>query len=1521
MAATDKPYRNQYRLDVVFGASCVLLLLSVGWMMYDDHYRPWKRVQRTFRDVEEAMSLQQMLAKAPDEQGVADFDKARDQVEKARKAVDDEKKGLPDRIREAEQVRSGQSPPEPIDADAWLKKQGLEKARLEAKYQDTKATFDSIVSLYNIAVDDRDNAPAGSHKDKLAKEAEARKSEASKLDDQLKKTQEELEKNERATTYVLANQKKAEGRLTDAEDALRKKTGEFDRLAKTAAQKRWKKGDWFRSLPIIDGFASAYKIQQVALDDLTIEYGSFKYVPRYDRCTTCHLAIDRASFDPAALRALKLSPERQKELQDKHDAAVKFLKGRAEKAEKLGFDPSDLSGTIPSLELTDAQVKQYCAHPRLDLFVGSNSAHPYQAFGCTSCHAGQGSATEFNYAAHSPNDVAQRMQWEKEHGWEPSHDWEFPMLPARFVESACLKCHHQVTDLISQGSKEEAPKLLKGYNLVRESGCFGCHEISGLKAGKDVGPDLRLEPSPPLDDLRPDEVAKLLSDPSNPPGTMRKIGPALRRVSEKVDEAWLRKWINEPRGFRPDTRMPHFYNVSNNTPDVLPADPNNPDSNQKDFPAVEVASIAHYLFTESTRYVNHGDTYLLLQMDREKELLQLQADHQISDKERIELVEVQRRIELAGDPRKAKRIKVADTILDADRKPIPKDQVPQPGGDKDRDEGRRLFTERGCLACHSHSGTEKAGGGVGAVAGRADFGPNLSRLAAKLNGEKGRRWLLQWLLNPNVHSPRTRMPNVHLTPKEAGQVADWLLNQSVPKDEAFNEWNKDQPEPSKETLVDLARVYLKKAPNVNPLEVDTVLANGFTRERLTDPQNPQRIAAEADEQVLEGPINNDKLKYYIGKKAVSRLGCYACHDIPGFESAKPIGTPLNDWGKKDPARLAFEDISAYVKEHFEVAKLRDDPADRTKPDESWVKAVGTGRRPYEQFFADALNAHLREGFLHQKLMAPRSYDFNRDVKWDDRLRMPQFKFAHSRQEKDESDEDFKARAEKEEAEGREAVMTFILGLVAEPIHPRYLNNPKPDRLAEVKGRQVIDKFNCAGCHLIRPGVYEFKLDDADGGSRSLLDDAYKVVAKDKFATDHVFPNDNAWAASQPLGADRLTIQGANPHPLNSQAASGENVLAVRLTEAAQWESRERAEGDRLIAFGAKGKAPRDGYRETLVLPAANDVRIDPASLTSRADPFGGTFADLMVPYLVKKDVDKYKNEDGARGALPPPLVREGQKVQTEWLYNFLRNPTPIRPFTVGSAHGQAGQPDIVGGLRMPKFNMSADDARAIVNYFAAADKTGNPGIGLTYPYSTVPQRDEVYWQDQARHYWERSGQVKGLHARVKKLQDDLIPAAKKRVDAAMDDVSKKQAQGAVVNLEAKLKVLNDLAGRPNDAAKSLYWADAYSLLATTGRSACLTCHSVGAVPAGEEQGPPLELAYARLRPGWTAHWLANPKRLLTYDTAMPQNFPNGQEDFQELFPGSSLEQIQAARDVLMNLPKVADLPENRSYRQATTGGK
>jgi mono/diheme cytochrome c family protein len=1514
MAATDQKYRNQRALDVVFGASCVLLLLSMFWMLYDDFARPFKRVQREFRDVETALYQQAMLEKFPADQ-MKNIEQAQGVVNEARQKVNDAKANLKDRIREVMAAREGKSPESvgAIDPNAWLKEKELDKARLDAAYQDTKATYDSEVSIYNIAVDDRDNAAPGDYRKKLEREVQQKSRELEQLAKKLDDLQRKLAENKADTDEALKEQKKAEEGLSQAQDNLKKLTADFDRFAKTTAQKKWKAGDWFRALPIIDGFASPYRIQQISLPDLTIEYGSFKDVPRYDRCTTCHLGIERPTFDADSLRKLKLNDDAKKELEERNKEALAFLQKRydearklkkeGQSAEELGFDPSDLPSGVRSLDLKGWQVKQYCAHPRLDLFVDANSPHPAEKFGCTTCHNGQGSATDFALASHTPNDVPQRREWQKEHDWEANHFWDFPMLPARFVESGCLKCHHQVTDLVRQGSKEEAPKLLKGYNLVREFGCFGCHDISGTKRGQEVGPDLRTEPSPPLEALTPEERARLEADTANPPGTMRKVGPSLRRISEKTNEGWARKWIESPRGFRPDTRMPHFYGLSNNDPgrkdaenrDVVPDD-------QKAFPAAEITSIAHYLFAESREYLKGTDKYRLLNEARKKELEDLQRRGTISDKQRKELLEVTRRLELAVPPTPLSR-----QVIDEHGQAV---KVPAAGDQKSRAEGRRLFAERGCLACHNHAGTETASPGSPAVSSDAHFGPSLTRLAAKVvvlkpNGEKdaeaSRRWLVQWVLNPNVHHPRTRMPITHLTPEQAGHVADWLLSQD---NDEVKSWlaGPDVPAPSFEDLRSLARVYLKKGAGVGELEVEQVLKpagegriQGFTPERAQAPL----MAADADEQTLVArpnqPIDANTLQYYIGKKAVSRLGCFGCHDIPGFEGAKPIGTPLNDWGKKDPERLAFEDIAAYVKDHYNIVDARDDAEDRSKPAADWHDK--DGKPPYEKFFADAVMSHKREGFLHQKLQEPRSYDYHRDLKWDDRLRMPRFQFARTIRKAGESDEDFQNRVTKEEAEAREAVMTFILGLVAEPVSAKYLPNPTPDRLAEVRGRQVLDKFNCAGCHQVRSGVFEFKLND---DTRDLLDQSYdKGGARATLPSDHVFPDHNAWV-SPPASGDRAVAFGTSPQ---LTTLDGREVLVVRLSH-------------------ALGYTTSDGkVRE---LPAATRLRIAPEAITARSDPFGGTFADLMVSYLARTGAEKYKldpfgDNASARASVPPPLVREGERVQPDWLFNFLREPFEIRPATI---------------LRMPKFNMSEEEARALVGYFAGADRSGNPGIGLMYPYLTVGEREDTYWQKRDREYVERLAREKKLDDRAKKYLDEAekrLKAAKETAEATKDEAGKKAAEKERDDLEAEVKALKEAVEKKDDGAvarrlegSNLYWTDAYRLLATSGKSFCVECHNAGAVKttkAKEDQGPPLELSFNRLRPDWTERWFANPKRLLTYDTAMPQNFGKDQSNLRDLFEGSSLEQVQALRDVLMNFSKVADMPVNRSYRAATSGGK
>jgi cbb3-type cytochrome oxidase cytochrome c subunit len=1439
MAATDQHYRSQRLLDIVFGATCLVMLLSLVWMFADDYYRAFKVEGRDFRDIEEGMAFRQLLREVPDDAKAEEIAQAEEKLREARKDRDDKQ----------------------ADLSTQTKELVLDKLRAESKYQAIKADYDSEVSKYNIAVDERnaavpDSSEYRNREDRADKQLQVVKDLEQKLDDQ-QKVVEEVNQKQNALKEQL--RKLNEG-VDRAEGALKEKTASFDRFAKQAEQKRWKAGDAVRAFPVIDAFRSPLTIDQITLTDLPIDY-NFKYVTRFDRCATCHLGIDKANYTPEALGELT------KDVSDadrvKLDRAVELVNQRrktlGQSAVDFQIDERRLR-KIRDSELNDSRIREYCAHPRLDLFVGDKSPHPKEKFGCTICHGGQGSATDFNLASHTPNDATQKRRWAHGIGWESNHFWDFPMLPARFVESSCVKCHHQMTDLLPQGDsverragrQVEAPgaKVLRGYNLVKENGCFGCHEIAGVKNGRWVGPDLRLEPSPPLEAMTAAERVKMTADPANPPGTLRKVGPSLRRIAEKTNQEWTRRWLEAPRAFRPDTKMPHFYNLSTSHPDVLPTD-------QKDFPAAEIHGIAYYLFRESRDYLAGKETYRRANLARQKELQDKLKKNEISDKERLELEEVTRRLELAGVP-----VPLTKQITTADGKAV---QVPAwLKDDKARQEkaqgkkdakgeviemgGRQLFTERGCLACHKHAGTESPADGLPPVVGTAEFGPNLSDLAAKIAPEGGDpearwRWLVQWILNPNVHHPRTRMPVTHLTEDEAGRVAAWLMSQQP------HAWSQpDPPAPEVAALEKLARVYLDKSMG-GRLEGKAVIEHqGLTedQERALKERGP-----DADELRLATTRTDeswsDKLKWYVGRKAITQLGCFGCHDIPGFEFAKPIGTPLNDWGKKDPERIAFEDAIAYVKKVHQVVTQRDNPRDPAKPSVDWKDRQDNGQRktPYEKYFFDALDHHQRDGFLHQKLMEPRSFDYDRMRNWDERLRMPQFRFSRSVVTEGSSDEE-RAQAERDEAEAREAVMTFVLGLVAEPIPTKFVQDPSGDRGAVARGKQVLEKYNCAGCHNLEAGEYTFRLSDKPVAREAALD-ALEALAyskdNERYADDHrdPFREYNEWTGPRTADPDRFTIRGV-PSPTDPRS--------IRLTEA--------------LRFLGKDKQPRD-------VPASNYVKLDDEDMDlkvlSETVPYGGRLTDLLVPYLAGRNA-LYKDYKNARAALPPPLLREGERVQPEWLFRFLRDPFKVRPMTV---------------LRMPKFNMSDDEAMALVNYFATRDRLDDPGAGLTAPYLHLPQHGDDYWRAQTAAYVQRLKNDKKLDEHKKAAE----PAAGTRMAQWEDD-------GA-------------------------YAVDALRLV-TNYNNACMGCHSVGPLKAKNpetEQGPPLDLSWQRLRPEWTARWIANPERMISYPTPMPANFTR-KDNYPE-FDGSRMEQILGVRDVLLFYPRVADLPVARTPPPAAAG--
>ena len=170
--------------------------------------------------------------------------------------------------------------------------------------------------------------------------------------------------------------------------------------------------------------------------------------------------------------------------------------------------------------------------------------------------------------------------------------------------------------------------------------------------------------------------------------------------------------------------------------------------------------------------------------------------------------------------------------------------------------------------------------------------------------------------------------------------------------------------------------------------------------------------------LVANKLKLDEKLLYLGEKTISRLGCFGCHTIPGFENAKPIGTALNDWGIKSPARLDYGHIGEY---------LTDQP-----PDEQGSR---DGTDPYYQ---EKVTHETRMGFLFQKLHRPRSYDYLKKSEkyktWDDRLRMPQFAWAN-------------------DPAAVEEVMTFVLGLTGERDRrastcPRPITTPAQTAMAQ-----------------------------------------------------------------------------------------------------------------------------------------------------------------------------------------------------------------------------------------------------------------------------------------------------------------------------------------------------------------------------------------------------------------------------------------------------------------------------------------
>ncbi len=224
-------------------------------------------------------------------------------------------------------------------------------------------------------------------------------------------------------------------------------------------------GDIIRDFPVIDFMDPYYKVKQIVVPDVKYDV-NFASVYTVDRCTSCHLGIDNPDY-------------------------------------------------------VDAE-QPYKTHPNLDLYLTAASPHPLEQYGCTGCHAGRSRGTTFNTAVHMPNSIDSKHDWKEEYDWKKMHHWLKPMLPLKYTEASCFKCHMEKPDI------KGGEKLQLGLTIIDKAGCNGCHQIESYPKRFNTGPDLT-------------------------------------RINEKVSREWARKWIHDPQSFRYNTWMPNFFNQENNS--------------------------------------------------------------------------------------------------------------------------------------------------------------------------------------------------------------------------------------------------------------------------------------------------------------------------------------------------------------------------------------------------------------------------------------------------------------------------------------------------------------------------------------------------------------------------------------------------------------------------------------------------------------------------------------------------------------------------------------------------------------------------------------------------------------------------------------------------------------------------------------------------------------------------------------------------------------------------------------------
>jgi mono/diheme cytochrome c family protein len=941
-----------FLISSVLFVGCLILMVwadyssgRISWLGLRGD-RPWKHYQREFYAIEKkrlAFDAQAAEVKARE----AGLTKLQDELRKTRAELAG-KKGQETKLQDEANRRQ-------VESDFVTRQFTMEKA-----------TRDQYRSFYEAALErnglNEDAPEVRDWKQKTEKQNQL----VANLDLHKQDADAKLRAAQAALNEIVGREDDLQRNIKRLEDNVNLLTKRLNELSSPLVQD-------VVNAPLLEFAAPTYKVEQIVAENHHVDV-NFTTVPRVDRCTTCHKAIDRK--DPTA--------------------------------DDLAFRAQHKIGSIEWSKLPQPLRN----HPNLDLFVSDTSPHPMSKYGCTVCHWGWDRETTFSRAGHTPDaeekhpytfdtakklwveveksgtdeseeakpqtaaltngvvEMTQREAWRKNYHWEEQEFLLQPMRAAKYVQASCLKCHADQTTL--PGGEQ----LDHGRRLVEQLGCWSCHKMKPLETytkhrvalGEDFDGICKFY------DVNPDDVRRLNGfakevplnvgqDVTIPIRTLRKPGPSLYKVASKDSKEWVRKWLANPVAFKPNTYMPRFWGLSNNA--------DTPDRN-----AVEMNAITEFLFAVSE-----------------------QPEYPPPP--------------VAGDPAN----------------------------------GKKLVGQVGCLACHT---VDEKLTDIKPPASLRQYmddwqyrrlrsqGPQLAGTGSKTTVN----WIYAWLKNPKQYHPQTKMPNLRLSDQEAADIAAYLAGLHNQETDA-----ESLPATKPDVLDDVTTEYLQVTltrdqalQKINHLgdQIEMYFVDEGTMQYYQDParmareearlkalqkeyeetfddavdRKAKKLAAQLDQvkanmqsakQKVGTLTATEKKNVFLGSKLIARYGCFACHEIRGFEDAKPIGTELSEWGSKPVDKLDFGLL--------EIEK------DRI----AWLK---------------------------QKLHDPRSYDTGRvgvTRSPQELLKMGKFNLTD---------------------EQIDQIVAVVTGMTDEKLMPNEARQLTPAEYQIERGRWTVKELNCMGCHIV-----------------------------------------------------------------------------------------------------------------------------------------------------------------------------------------------------------------------------------------------------------------------------------------------------------------------------------------------------------------------------------------------------------------------------------------------------------------------